>query len=128
MIGLGICIIERELRFEYGAKENDQLRIILLSVNLLTTILLLISLFFSYKMMFNWMKARGFLTRNDDLINTGMYKALIGEVAICCLSPIPFIYNSTFKETNNNYNVKIKHWYNDLLLGWSFIRVYLIVK
>lgn len=67
------------MRFEYGERENEDLRIILLSVNLLTTILLLVSLFFSYKMMFNWMKARGFLTRNDDLINTGMYRMLVAE-------------------------------------------------
>jgi len=79
IIGLGVSIIEREIRFEYKAGENKNIRIILLSINLLITILLLVSLFFSYKMNFNWMKARGFFTRHDDLINTGMYKMLFWE-------------------------------------------------
>ena len=128
IIGLGVSIIEREIRFEYGRGANEAIRILLLSVNFLTTILLLVSLFFSYKMRFNWMKARGFLTRHDDLINTGMYKMLIWECLICLISPLPFIYDDTFKETNNNYDVKIKHWYNDLFLGWSFIRIYLVLR
>jgi potassium intermediate/small conductance calcium-activated channel subfamily N protein 2 len=128
IIGLGICIIEREIRFEYGQGENDTVRILLLSVNLLTTLLLLVSLYFSYKMRFNWMKARGFLTKHDDLINTGMYKYLIGECIICILSPMPFIHDETFLETNKNYDVKIRHWYNDLLLGWSFVRIYLVIR
>jgi hypothetical protein len=48
MIGLGICIIERENRYVYGHYDNDSIRIILLSLNFLTTIGLLISLYFSY--------------------------------------------------------------------------------
>lgn len=126
-IGVGICIIEREIRFEYR-NENETIRIILLSLNFLTTLLLLLSLFFSYKMQFNWMKARGFLTIHDDLINTGMYKYLVGECCVCLISPMPFIYDSTFKEHNNNYGVDLHHWYNDIFLAWSFVRVYLVLR
>lgn len=82
MIGLGINIIEREIRHNYGEDDNNALRIVLLSVSFTITILLLVSLYFSYRMQFNWMKARGFLTKHDDLINTGMYKYLVGELII----------------------------------------------
>jgi hypothetical protein len=128
MIGLGISIIEREIRFTYGKKTNDTIRIVLLSINLLTTLLLLVSLYFSYKMQFNWMKARGFLTKHDNLINTGMHKYLIAELIICFIAPMPFIYDSTFEEENNNYDVKVMHWYNDLLLAWNFVRIYLVLR
>lgn len=128
MLGLGVPMIEREIRFIYGKAVNDNIRITLLSFNLLVTILLLVSLYFSYKMQFSWMKARGFLSKNDDLINTGMYKYLVGELIVCFISPIPFIYDSTFTEVNDNYGVDIHHWYNDLLLAWSFIRIYLIIR
>ena len=48
VIGLGVSIIEREMRFTYGHHSNDNLRIILLSLNFATTIGLLVSLYFSY--------------------------------------------------------------------------------
>lgn len=79
-------------------------------------------------MEFSWMKARGFITQKDDLFNTGMYKTLIVECIVCLISPLPFIHDETFKENNKNYDYKINHWYNDLLLAWSFIRIYLIVR
>lgn len=44
------------------------------------------------------------------------------------MAPNPFIADATFKETNVNYNVKTTVWYNDLLLGWSFIRIYLVLR
>jgi hypothetical protein len=127
VIGVGICIIEREIRFNYTSA-NETIRILLLSTNFLTTLLLLLSLFFSYKMQFNWMKARGFLTIHDDLINTGMYKYLIAECVICLISPMPFFYDYTFAEVNGNYDITIQHWYNDLFLAWSFCRIYLVLR
>ena len=128
MIGLGICIIEREMRHEYGSSSNDGIRIGLLTINLATTICLLISLYFSYTLHFNWMKARGFLSKYDNLINTGMYKMLIVECIVCFISPLPFIYDEKFEEYNINFKTHIDHWYNDLLLAWSFIRIYLILR
>ena len=128
MIGVGTCIIEREIRFNHGVDDNDAIRIILLSINFLTTILLVISLYFSYRMQFNWMKARGFLTVHDNLINTGMYKYLLAEIVMCSISPMPFLYDVTFKEWNVNYSVHIKHWLNDIFQAISFIRIYLIIR
>lgn len=46
MLGMGISIIEREVRWIYGLKGNTAIRTVLLSFNLLVTILLLISLYF----------------------------------------------------------------------------------
>lgn len=74
------------------------------------------------------MKARGFLSKFDNLINTGMYKTLIIECIICIISPMPFIYDESFSEDMFNYNIHIRHWYNDLLLAWSFARIYLILR
>lgn len=128
VIGVGISIIERELRFTYGKSSNDNLRIILLAITLGITILLVISLYFSYKMQFNWMKARGFLSKDDDLVNTGMYRYLFGEIIVCAIAPVPFLYDAKFTEKDINYDVDIKHHYNDLLLAWSFVRIYLIVR
>jgi hypothetical protein len=74
------------------------------------------------------MKSRGFLSKYDNLVNTGMYKMLIFECIICFISPMPFIYNENFQEDMFNYDIKISHWYNDVLLAWSFSRIYLILR
>ena len=116
MIGLGFSIMEREIRAEYGYHKNDNIRIMLLTVNLLTTILLIVSLLFAYLMKFNWMLAKGTYTEIDGLINTGMYKPLIAECVVCFISPMPFIYDETFEEDNINFPGTTTHFYNDILL------------
>lgn len=128
LLGLGISIVEREVRYGYGKKSNDTFRIVLLSINLLFTILLCISIYFSYRMILNWKKAQGFLNEVDDLINTGIYKYFLIEAFICCLSPLPFIYNETFNEEVTNQGVTIAHFYNDVLLALCFSRIYLLVR
>jgi hypothetical protein len=82
LIGVGLCLIEREIRSTYGDGAKENIRIWLLSINFATTIGLLISLYFAYLMNFNWMKARGIYEKGDDLINTGKYKGLIIECII----------------------------------------------
>ena len=58
-----------------------------------------------------------------------MFKGLIIECILCFPSPLPFLYNSTFEETAINFNdVKIEHFYNDLLQTWSFVRIYLVLR
>jgi hypothetical protein len=64
----------------------------------------------------------------DNLKNTGLFKTLILEVVVNLISPYPFFENLVYTEINNDYNITFEYKVNDILLAFSFIRVYLLIR
>lgn len=54
-----------------------------------------------------------------------MLKTVISEIILAAITPLPFIVNSTFEETNVNYDKNVRYRYNDFLLVFSFIKLYI---
>lgn len=141
--GLGIGIIEREISRKYGIDGEQTTKIILLSLNVLTTICLAISLIFNYHITLAWRKSRGMNSSVDDIFNTGLWKPLMLELAICLPTPMPWLWNSTFEEPKKKSEIfsvvedifgdtdaesaGIHRW-NDVFLALMFLRIYLFVR
>ncbi len=96
--GLGIGIIEKEVSQSYGVNEQKEYRLVLLCLNVLTTICLLMSITFNYIITLKWQKSKGMLTKLDDIFNTGYWKPLLLEWVVCLPTPMPWFWNSTWNE------------------------------
>lgn len=84
---------------------------------------------FRYIFILHWYKARGTYSQFDTLGNTGLYKFLIFEIIINCLSPFPFIWNSTYKEKYTDYDTTVEYRVNDLfLLIMCLLRTYHLLR
>ena len=47
------------------------------------------------------------------------------EILISLISPMPFFMDLTYEEDNDNYDIKVDHRYNDVLLFLMFIKIYI---
>lgn len=64
-------------------------------------------------------------TKYDTLTNTGLWKSLIFELIIVLITPYPFFNGIKYKENVKAFDTKIEYEMNDILLGFSFCRIYL---
>lgn len=82
-----------------------------------------------YTLVLTLSKARGFYSKYDTLINTGLYKFLLFEVIINSISPFPFIWDTNYYETYSDYDTRVKYRINDVfLLVMCISRTYLIIR
>lgn len=89
---------------------------------------LAICIYSRYDIKLRWNISKGLLTKNDNLMTSGEYKYLIVEILINIIAPYPFFNSVKYKERFEEYHITIEYGVNDLLLFYSFIRIYLIIR
>ena len=67
-------------------------------------------------------------TKYDNFISTGLWKDLGVEILIAVIVPYPFLNGFIYYEEMADYDITLKHEINDILLFFSFNRLYLILK
>ena len=77
-----------------------------------------------------WQKTKLIMTPIDNLYNTGMYKAMIVEILLCCVMNYPSLYGEYYTETAIKSEEKNIHYIlNDALLCLMvFIRLPYIIR
>lgn len=128
MMGIGCGTIEYEISQEFGLTAQKDFRIVLLTMNFVMTILLVLSLYISYRMYVNWLKSRNLLTEQDGMWNSGVWRIVAAECTMCAVCPLPFFWKMTYGEYNKNLDYTITYRVNDPLLCIMFGRIYLLVR
>jgi hypothetical protein len=96
--------------------------------NMTCTFCLVFSIYVRYDVWLTWSKSIRQFTNMDDLVNTGVCKTMLIEILICLVAPYPFFNNSQYIEYNTDYEEETVYNLNDLLLFFSFIRLYLLCR
>ncbi len=53
---------------------------------------------------------------------------MIAEITLNVIAPLPFLYDIKYNEYNKQFDTTITYDLNDLLLFFSFIRVYILTR
>ena len=96
--------------------------------NMACTVFLLVSIYIRYDLWLEWSKTVQRYTKYDTLVNTGLWKSLLLEMIICIIAPVPFLDGIKYKEYVAAYETWIEYEVNDILLFWSFTRLYLGIR
>ncbi|TNV83855.1 hypothetical protein FGO68_gene17092 [Halteria grandinella] len=91
-------------------------------------LLLAFSIYIRYDLYLEWYRSRHMLTEVDTLYTSGWWQSMVFEQIICLIAPYPFTYNYIYTEVNSNYNVTIHYKINQILMCFSFLRVYILFR
>ena len=125
---INILLFENR-RLEEEHKDEEFKIYVMESVGFITTILMVLSLYIRYDLWLKWSQSINKLSQYDTLKNTGEWKNLLLEIVICCvIAPHHFLGSWRYFEYNADWDFKIYYHVNDILLAFSFIRTYLLIK
>ena len=99
-----------------------------LTYNFICTILLLFSNFVRYEIWLDWSTSINKFTRMDTLVNTGLWKYMAFEMLVNAIAPNPFLEGVKYTEYVEAFDTTITYEFNDILLFFSFNRIYLVLK
>ncbi|CDW76554.1 small-conductance calcium-activated potassium channel protein [Stylonychia lemnae] len=123
----GMCL--SVLLFEMkDNKDISEVQNMVLSYNVFCTIGCILSIYMRYDLYLLWNKSRGLLTEYDTLWNTGNWQSLGCELFIVIIAPYPFLYDIKYEEYNPQFSTYITYDVNDLLLTFSFLRIYILAR
>ena len=109
--------------------ENSPFIVVYLCYNMFVTMALTFSVYSRYETWLKYRKSLGKFDQSDTLYNTGYYKEMMPEILLILLSPYPFLNRIKYTEVISDWdNFEIVYEINDVLLLFSFIRVYIIVR
>ena len=129
LFGIGSGVIDYEISYTDTNEAEKSTRITLEWFWVVSTIWVFITLIFRYNIVLDWYKARGIFSTYDTLVNTGLYKYLLVELALNLITPFPFIWNTNYSETYDDYNTTVKYRVNDIfLLTMCLLRTYHLVR
>lgn len=95
---------------------------------MLSTIGLAFSVVLRYRVYLQWMISRGSALKFDTLTSLGEFRWAVVEVIAALLSPYPLLDRLTYYEYSSEYKVDIKYSANDILMGFSFFRIYIFAR
>ena len=67
-------------------------------------------------------------TKFDNLINTGIWQTMLLEMVINAIAPSPFFDGWKYTEYVVEYDTEVQYEVNDILLYFTFNRLYLGLK
>jgi len=108
--------------------ETRSTEIIAAWMNTICNVALVSSLYINYEIWISWSQTAGNYSPYDTLYNTGVWKWLIFEIIINMLAPYWFFKGIKYTEEHPDAEVTLTYEFNDLLLCFSFIRLYLPIK
>ncbi len=85
------------------------------------------SLYISYDLFLQWAKSIEKYSNYETLISTGYYKTMLLEFAMLMICPYDFLRGYKWTDYNHAFDFTITYEVNDVLLFFSFIRLYLLV-
>jgi hypothetical protein len=92
------------------------------------SIMLAYAIHVRYNLYLEWYRSRKLMTNFDTLITTGWWQNMIIEQIICLIAPYPFLVNYDYSEVNTDYKVTIQYDINQILMCFSFLRVYIPMR
>ena len=125
-VGLTLSIINYEKRLI--GQQFDTVNRMALFCNMMCTVLLIISIYIRYDLWLKWSITIKRFTIYDTLKNTGIWRSMVFEMLILSISPNPFLDGITYKEFVMDWGTEIEYEINDILLYFSFLRLYLMFK
>lgn len=133
MLGLILSVFVYEFKKISDQSDGDirisnSMRTTALTYNFICTILLLFSNYVRYEIWLEWSTSINKFTRMDTLVNTGLWKYLAFEMLINAIAPNPFLEGVKYTEYVEAYDTTITYEFNDILLFFSFFRLYLVLK
>lgn len=128
-LGILLGIFDYEISYDDVNDDEKVTRIICESLCVLSTICVYIALVVRYSLVLHLSKARGFYSKYDTMVNTGLYKFLIFEIIINSITPFPFIWDETYQESYSDYDTKVSYRVNDIfLLIMCLTRTYIVLR
>lgn len=91
-------------------------------------ICILISLCIKYDLWIRYNKSIETFSNFETLWSTGNWKNLAIEMALLLVSPYRFLTGLRYVEFVEAFDVTIEYEINEVLLAFSFVRIYLIMK
>lgn len=131
VLGLVLSVIIYEIKRKDMLLEHpsDQFIVdIALVYNMLCTICLVISIYWRYDIWLKWSITVQRYTTYDTLINTGVWKYVVGEIIVNIVAPYPFFEGMKYREYVQAFDTEIEYEINNILLFFMFLRCYLILK
>ena len=92
------------------------------------TMMLLLSIYIRYVLWLQWAKTVEKYTKYDGFVNTGLWKEILMELLINLVSPMPFFNGIKYTEYVKAFDTTIEYEWNDILLFFAFMRLYLTLK
>lgn len=89
---------------------------------------IIISLYIKYDLWIKYSKAIDVFSNFESIISTGQWQNLLFEFFLNIVSPQGFLQNMRYVEYVEAFDVSIHYEVNELLLAFSFVRIYLIMK
>ena len=89
---------------------------------------MILSIYIRYDLWLEWSKTVQRYTKLDTLINTGLWKAMLIEIVVVVIAPMPFLDGVKYTENVKAFETTLTYEVNDILLFWSFNRLYLGIR
>jgi hypothetical protein len=123
-MSVGCGAVSFDVEFHNDSDEKTLLPNLMLTVSTLSTVVLLYAIFWKYRSVLAWEKARGMYEKPDNLYTTGRIKPLVIEMALNFIHPsIMFsgLYLDVYDVSENNTTT---YSWNSVLTTISMIRIY----
>lgn len=123
--GMGLSVILIETK---NSKNHEAYEFVYQFYSLFCTIALIVAQYFKYNIYLKWYVSRNLISEHDTLLTTGWWKKMIFEMLLMLLAPYPFMQDIEYTEYVDAYDTYINYQLNDILLCFSFIRIYLFLR
>ena len=128
-LSFGCGAIAYDLSYDESIlKEKRDVFIIISISGTVSTIFLMIAIYWRTIRELRWDQARGACTADDNLFNTGRIHVFILEFWLNLGHPVYWLGSKTFPFNNDRYNITTHYTYNSILCFISLIRVYHIIR
>jgi hypothetical protein len=126
MFGIGLSVALWEMKnINTGLSSTNRS---VLVYNICCSMGLALSIYIRYDINMKWNISRGVLTEYDNLRTSGRLKSFLIEVLINIMAPYPYLDKIKYIEHNEQFNAYLEYDLNDLLLFFSFVRIYLLIR
>lgn len=88
----------------------------------------MISIYIRYDIWLKWAVTVDKFTKYDNFTSTGLWRSLLFEIIMAAIAPMPFFDGMILSEYVAGFDYTIHYEWNDLLLYFSFTRLYMNFK
>ena len=126
IFGLSFCVLLNELDvLEIDGYVNKLCH----TLNHMCTVMLVFSIYIRYDLWLQWqITLKRKFTKYDNLHNTSLWVNLVFEQLLCLVAPNSFLKGTTISEEIKAFDIMIMYEVNDILLFFSFVRIYLVIR
>lgn len=108
--------------------KDDKEEQVILNIIMAINCLLAFAVYLRYELYLQLYRLRKILTDVDTLYTSGWWQSMMLEQIVCLIAPYPFTQGYIYTEVNTTYNVTITYQINQILMCFSFLRVYILFR